>query len=113
MRYLRTSRRTCEAGKSNDAIHEQPILKMSDKPDASPANKGDAGTTTPAAASPPEHPVPPPRKKKRTTQIYGGIAILVLLAIAVFYYFRFIAPYEDTDDAFIDGYVTLISPRVA
>jgi membrane fusion protein (multidrug efflux system) len=86
---------------------------MSDKPDSSPANKGDSGTTTPAAANPPEHPVPPPRKKKRTTQIYGGIVILVLLAIAVFYYFRFIAPYEDTDDAFIDGYVTLISPRVA
>ena len=30
----------------------------------------------------------------------------------IFYYLVFIAPYESTDDAFIDGYVTLISPRV-
>ncbi|MGH8023560.1 MAG: HlyD family secretion protein, partial [Limisphaerales bacterium] len=26
---------------------------------------------------------------------------------------RFVAPYEDTDDAFIDGYITYISPRVS
>jgi membrane fusion protein, multidrug efflux system len=33
--------------------------------------------------------------------------------IGIVYYFLYIAPYEDTDDAFIDGYVTLISPRVS
>jgi membrane fusion protein (multidrug efflux system) len=37
----------------------------------------------------------------------------VVVAVVAVYYFLFIAPYEDTDDAFIDGYVTLISPRVS
>lgn len=67
---------------------------------------------SPAAPEPAIAP-PPPRKKKYTLQIYGGIAALILLILVVFYYLRFVAPYEDTDDAFIDGYVTLIAPRVA
>lgn len=37
----------------------------------------------------------------------------MIIAAGLFYYFRYIAPYEDTDDAFIDGNVTLVSPRVA
>jgi membrane fusion protein (multidrug efflux system) len=37
---------------------------------------------------------------------------LVLLIAVILYYHEFIAPYESTDDAFIDGYVTLVSPRV-
>lgn len=45
--------------------------------------------------------------------MYGGIAVLVAVVFAIFYYLHFIAPYEDTDDAFIDGYITYISPRVA
>jgi membrane fusion protein (multidrug efflux system) len=57
--------------------------------------------------------VPPPRKKKYTRHIYIGIVVAVLLVIVTLYYLHFIAPYEDTDDAFIDGYVTLISPRVS
>ncbi len=56
---------------------------------------------------------PPPRKKKYRLQIYGGAAALIVLVLAIIYYFYFIAPYEDTDDAFIDGYVTMISPRVS
>jgi membrane fusion protein (multidrug efflux system) len=88
-------------------------MASTDNPDSNSLNKGTGpGTTTAPTASKPEPPVPPPRKKKYTRQIYGGIVIVVLLLIAIFYYFRFIAPYEDTDDAFIDGYVTLISPRV-
>ncbi|MGH7942394.1 MAG: HlyD family secretion protein [Limisphaerales bacterium] len=73
-----------------------------DKPDA-------ASRQAPAIASPP----PPPRKRTYRKQIYGGVAVLVIVAIVVFYYLRFIAPYEDTDDAFIDGYITYISPRVS
>ena len=63
----------------------------------------------PAVTTPP---APPPRKKKYTKQIYGGIILLVVAVLAIFYYLGFIAPYEDTDDAFIDGYVPLISSRV-
>lgn len=57
--------------------------------------------------------VPPPRKKKYHVQIISGLATLVVLVLVIAYYFHFVAPYESTDDAFIDGYVTLISPRVS
>ncbi|HEX4023504.1 MAG TPA: HlyD family secretion protein [Steroidobacteraceae bacterium] len=39
-------------------------------------------------------------------------SVALIAAVAVFYV-RDIAPYESTDDAFIDGYVTVVSPRVA
>ena len=38
---------------------------------------------------------------------------LVVLAFLVFYYIRYIVPYVDTDDAFIDGFTTYISPRIS
>jgi membrane fusion protein, multidrug efflux system len=58
-------------------------------------------------------PPPPPRKKGHKLKfLLAGAALLVVLIAVVFYYFLFIAPYESTDDAFIDGYVTMISPRV-
>ena len=59
-------------------------------------------------------PPPPPRKTKPPTKdpcLAASPGVVVLIAV-VFYYFFFIAPYESTDDAFIDGYVTLVSPRV-
>ncbi len=39
------------------------------------------------------------------------LVAVAVLAVTI-YYIGFIAPYEDTDDAFIDGYVPLISSRV-
>lgn len=57
---------------------------------------------------------PPPRKKKsRLKLLLVGAAVLILLGVGIFYYLVFIAPYESTDDAFIDGYVTLVAPRVS
>jgi membrane fusion protein (multidrug efflux system) len=73
------------------------------KPDHSDASE----TTVPPPAP------PPPRNKKRRLRFFGAIAALVIVALVIFYYMLFIAPYEDTDDAFIDGYVTLIAPRVS
>ena len=58
-------------------------------------------------------PVPPPPKKKRKRKLLIiGVAALVVLVAVVIYYIHFIAPYESTDDAFIDGYVTIVSSRV-
>jgi membrane fusion protein (multidrug efflux system) len=57
-------------------------------------------------------PPPPHKRTRRQKVILAGIAGLVLLIVVIFYYREFIVPYESTDDAFIDGYVTLISPRV-
>jgi membrane fusion protein (multidrug efflux system) len=44
--------------------------------------------------------------------VIGLTAAVVILAVVVVYYVVFIAPYESTDDAFIDGYVTYLSSRV-
>ncbi len=52
---------------------------------------------------------PPPRKRThRKKLVLGGIVGFVLLIGVIFYYHNFVAPYESTDDAFIDGYVTVI-----
>jgi membrane fusion protein (multidrug efflux system) len=55
---------------------------------------------------------PPPRSKRSKLKLFVGVAVLIVLVAIIFYYLRCVAPYESTDDAFIDGYVTLISPRV-
>ena len=56
---------------------------------------------------------PPPRKRSRQQKLLlAGLAGLVLLIAVIFYYREFIAPYESTDDAFIDGYVTILSSRI-
>ena len=72
-------------------------------------------TDKPESSAVQDHAVqaPPPPRKKYKKQIIWGIAALVLLVLVTVYYFIFVAPYESTDDAFIDGYTTLISPRVS
>ncbi len=58
-------------------------------------------------------PPPPPRRRGRKQKfLLAGIAALIVLVVVIFYYLIFIAPYESTDDAFIDGYATLVSSRV-
>ncbi len=65
------------------------------------------------AGMPDVPPVPPPRKRLHSRKlVIGGIAGVVLLVVVILYYVFFIAPYEDTDDAFIDGYITMVSSRV-
>lgn len=58
-------------------------------------------------------PPPPPRKNARKGKLLIGIvAAAILLVAAIIYYLIFVAPYETTDDAFIDGYATMVSSRV-
>ena len=74
-----------------------------------PAGKNVEAPPTPAVA-----PVPPPPRKKSRVKLFVILAVLLVLAVAgVIFYIFFIAPYEDTDDAFIDGYTTVVSPRIA
>src|SRR5271170_85603 len=56
--------------------------------------------------------IPPPRSKKSRLKLFVGVAVLIVVVAIIFYYLRCVAPYESTDDAFIDGYITLVSPRV-
>jgi membrane fusion protein (multidrug efflux system) len=56
---------------------------------------------------------PLPPKRQRRLKLLGGVFLALILAAAgIFYYLRYLAPYESTDDAFIDGYITMVSPRV-
>jgi membrane fusion protein, multidrug efflux system len=50
------------------------------------------------------------RTKKRIALLIIALAVCVVAAV---YYLRFIAPFESTDDAFIDGHVTQVAPQVA
>jgi len=68
-------------------------------------------TEIPGAAAPGPVPPPPKKKRKRKLLIIGAVTPVVLVVVAI-YYVHFIAPYESTDDAFIDGYVTIVSSRV-
>jgi membrane fusion protein, multidrug efflux system len=56
----------------------------------------------------------PPRRKRRLSRrtLLIAIAAVVVVAVVIVYYILFIAPYESTDDAFVDGYTTLVSSRV-
>jgi membrane fusion protein, multidrug efflux system len=67
-----------------------------------------------AGDSPPaESTVVPPRPRNRRRKVLICVALgLVLVGGGIFYYLHFLAPYVSTDDAFIDGYVTMISSRV-
>jgi membrane fusion protein (multidrug efflux system) len=76
-------------------------------------------TDQPGPAPAPRPPVsetaalPPPRRRFRFGLFVFVVIALALIAAAWRYYDKFIAPYETTDDAFIEGYVTFISPRVS
>jgi len=58
---------------------------------------------------------PPPDKgaaQKRVGQALTTVAALVVALAAGFYYFRFVAPFETTDDAFIEGHVVQMASQV-
>jgi membrane fusion protein (multidrug efflux system) len=98
-----------------------PEAKAAAKPEAT----GAAPPAEPKAAEPkpqakPDEPKPAPvpptpakRRQNHRRAILISVAILVLIAAITFYYLRFMAPYESTDDAFIQGHVTIVSPRVS
>jgi membrane fusion protein, multidrug efflux system len=54
-----------------------------------------------------------PKKHGRGVKIIVCIGAVVVAIAVVVYYLRFIAPFESTDDAFIEGDATPIAPQVA
>ena len=54
-----------------------------------------------------------PKKKNTRRYLIIGMNVLPALVGLAFYYARFIAPFESTDDAFIEAHVTTVSPQVA
>lgn len=57
-------------------------------------------------------PPPPPRKKNRSVYVIVGVAATVFWLVVIIWYINYTACFESTDDAFIDGYITSLSPRV-
>lgn len=53
-----------------------------------------------------------PKKSNYRRHIYLGVAALAVSAATAAYYFIYVAPYESTDDAFIEAHVTPIAPQV-
>ena len=54
-----------------------------------------------------------PKKNSHRRHVYIGAAILAASLATGTYYYEFVAPYESTDDAFIEAHVTPIAPQVA
>src|SRR2546427_787007 len=52
-------------------------------------------------------------KRKLRRRMLAIASALVVCVAAALYYLRFIAPFESTDDAFIEGHVTQVAPQVA
>jgi membrane fusion protein (multidrug efflux system) len=85
--------------------------KSEPKPEAKSEPKpGDQAAESKPAPAPPS---PAQRKHKRTLILLGCAIVLVLATAATFYYLYFIAPFESTDDAFIEGHVAIVSPQVS
>lgn len=61
------------------------------------------------------HSSPTPAAKKRNwlRPVLAGVAVVGLSVAASNYYTKEIAPFESTDDAFIEAHVTPIAPQVA
>jgi membrane fusion protein (multidrug efflux system) len=53
------------------------------------------------------------RRRLRVGLIIVVAVVLALAVVAALYYVKDVAPYESTDDAFVEGYVTYVSPRVS
>ena len=54
-----------------------------------------------------------PGKKNRSRRLFAGIAALMIGLATGVYYLEFVAPYESTDDAFIEAHVVPMAPQVA
>lgn len=54
-----------------------------------------------------------PGRPKTGARVAAAVVTLILGAASVAYYHQFIAPYESTDNAFIESHVTPIAPQVS
>src|ERR1700732_361283 len=53
------------------------------------------------------------RLGKRLKRNLFGIGLVLILAVGGLYFFAQTASYESTDDAFLDGHITNVAPKIA
>ena len=53
------------------------------------------------------------RLGKRVKRTLFGIGLVLILAVGGLYFFAQTASYESTDDAFVDGHITSVAPKIA
>jgi membrane fusion protein (multidrug efflux system) len=71
-----------------------------------------AGARSPNAVPPKKPADPEPPKSKRTPLLILTLVVLIA-AVAGLVYYLHARNFEETDDAFIDGHVVAVSPRIA
>jgi len=86
-----------------DTAESRPAVETPTAPQRPPSNGDEklAGSPSDQGAA-----------KKRRRQILAAAAALVVALAAGVYYFRFVLPYESTDNAFIEGYVIPLASQV-
>src|SRR5579859_2481348 len=88
-----------KAPTGNDPLDSALLLEPEDLVDGSPATD--------------EKPAVSRNNGKRRLRLLAGAALVIGGLALGWYYERFIAPYESTDDALIEAHVTAIAPQVA
>jgi membrane fusion protein (multidrug efflux system) len=84
-----------------------PALPPNQRPVSEPAAPQSAVASEPAPES------GAPRQRNRLRHLAAGVAMLAVGLAAGTYYLEDVAPYESTDDAFIEAHVTPVAPQVA
>src|SRR6187397_1599996 len=79
-----------------------------------PAKPVDAGPAAPAqaAAMPPASPPPPVEKRRSISRLIVPLIVVLAVLGAGFWYARSLETVS-TDDAYVNGHVTFVAPRVA
>ena len=96
------------------AAQRRPCTSREAEPDSNPNGEAEDADPKSARGDEPDKAGPgkPPAYKRRAVLITVGVVLLVGIGAAVLYWLH-ARHYESTDDAYIDGDVAQISPRVA
>ncbi len=100
-----------EAEKNNSPNGDKPVAEKSDSTDQT--NQTEANQGEKVIESSDEKKVGDEPKKRSKLPLFIGGAILLVAAVVGLIYWLYARQYETTDDAFIDGDVTQISPKVS
>jgi membrane fusion protein (multidrug efflux system) len=97
---------------TNDPLSPNGAGTSEIRPDRPVAGQTDSGEEAPPADGKRLPATIPKPANPILLQICVGVVILIVGTVVGVYYLRFVAPYESTDDAFIDAQVTPVASQV-